>query len=82
MVVSVMPCTAKKFEAKRDEMNSNGTSRNDIDISITTRELAQLIKQMNIDLLELEEEDFDDRLASQRVPALFSVKPAALWKRP
>ena len=55
VVVSIMPCTAKKFEAKRDEMNTNGTANKDIDISLTTRELAELIRQMNIDLLDLEE---------------------------
>ena len=39
--VSVMPCTAKKFEVGREEMNENGNM--DVDISITTRELARMI---------------------------------------
>lgn len=53
VVVSVMPCLAKKYEVKREEFNS------DVDISISTRELAHLIKQMNIDFETLPEEDFD-----------------------
>jgi len=46
--VSVMPCTAKKFEIEREEMVSKGTS--DIDASITTRELAKLIRMHSIDM--------------------------------
>ncbi len=53
VVVSVMPCVAKKYEAAREEFNK------DVDISITTRELARLIKQANIKFNELPEEDFD-----------------------
>ncbi len=56
VVVSVMPCTAKKFEAKRAEMNG------DVDYVLTTRELARMIKAAGIDLLNLEEEDYDDLL--------------------
>lgn len=50
--VSVMPCTAKKFEASRPEMNSSG--ERDVDIVLTTRELANLIKHAGIDFKSLE----------------------------
>ena len=60
VVVSVMPCTAKKFEVGRPELS--GTGYPDVDISITTRELARMIKQQNIDFLRLPEERFDDVL--------------------
>lgn len=59
--VSVMPCTAKKFETDRDKtMFSSGVQ--DVDISITTRELARMIKQAGIDLLNLPDEDADSPL--------------------
>lgn len=61
-VVSVMPCTAKKYEVQRDEMTTNPAGTKDIDVSITTRELAQLIKLMNLDLMDMEESEFDDPL--------------------
>ncbi len=57
IVVSVMPCVAKKYEAQRDEFKTDNNP--DVDFSITTRELAALIKQSNIDLASLEDEDFD-----------------------
>lgn len=57
VVVSIMPCTAKKAEAIREEMNDSGYQ--DVDIVITTRELARLIKQSRIKIEELEEEAFD-----------------------
>ena len=60
VVVSVMPCIAKKYEASRPELGVEGDP--DTNISITTRELASLIKQMNLDLFDMEEEDFDDPL--------------------
>ncbi|MFW6238968.1 MAG: [FeFe] hydrogenase, group A, partial [Halanaerobiales bacterium] len=56
VVVSVMPCTAKKFEATRSEM------RGDVDYVLTTRELAGMIKAAGIDLLNLEGEDYDPLL--------------------
>lgn len=59
-VVSVMPCIAKKYEAKRDELNKEGMS--DVDIVITTRELAAMIKEAGIDLVNLSEDDFDNPL--------------------
>ncbi len=55
--VSVMPCTAKKFEAKRPEMGMNGLA--DVDYVITTRELARMIKEAGIDFAALEDQDFD-----------------------
>ncbi|MDO4287946.1 MAG: NADH-dependent [FeFe] hydrogenase, group A6 [Eubacterium sp.] len=57
VVVSVMPCTAKKFESQREELNVNGLQ--DVDISITTRELARMIKEARIDFVNLPDEDFD-----------------------
>lgn len=53
VVVSVMPCIAKKYEAAREEFGE------DVDLVLTTRELARLIKQCNIDFEKLEEADFD-----------------------
>ncbi|MCE5344327.1 MAG: [FeFe] hydrogenase, group A [Eubacteriales bacterium] len=57
VVVSVMPCTAKKFEAKRPELANGGYP--DVDVVITTRELARMIKEFNIDFAKLPDEDFD-----------------------
>ena len=56
--VSLMPCTAKKFEANRPEMHSSGYQ--DIDYALTTREMARMFKQAGIDLPRLEKSDFDD----------------------
>ena len=58
--VSVMPCLAKKYECGRDELKVNGNP--DVDYSISTRELARLIKQANINLAELPESEFDSPL--------------------
>ena len=60
VVVSVMPCTAKKFEAKRPELGHDGMA--DVDIVITTRELARMIKEAGIDFVDLADEDFDSVL--------------------
>ena len=57
-VVSVMPCIAKKFERERPEMKNNGLY--DVDNVITTRELAKMIKQANINFEKLEDSKFDD----------------------
>ena len=59
-VVSVMPCTAKKFEAARPEMGRDGYQ--DIDAVLTTRELAKMIKQAGIDFVNLPNENFDEML--------------------
>jgi len=56
-VVSVMPCIAKKFERQRTEMQNDGLF--DVDAVITTRELARMIKQANIDFVSLEDSEFD-----------------------
>ncbi|OGI04253.1 MAG: hypothetical protein A2Y25_09270 [Candidatus Melainabacteria bacterium GWF2_37_15] len=56
--VSVMPCTAKKFEADRPEMYDSGYK--DVDHVLTTRELARMIKQAGIDLMDLQDSEFDD----------------------
>ena len=60
VVVSVMPCTAKKFEAGRDHQNASGYP--DIDISITTRELGRMIKKAGIQFRDLPDEPFDGPL--------------------
>lgn len=57
IVVSVMPCLAKKYECQRPEFADNGNP--DVDYSISTRELASLIKYANIDFESLEDESFD-----------------------
>jgi iron-only hydrogenase group A len=53
-VVSVMPCIAKKFESDRGEMNASGCR--DVDVALTTRELAEMIKQASIDFTALPDE--------------------------
>ncbi|HOM62734.1 MAG TPA: NADH-dependent [FeFe] hydrogenase, group A6 [Dysgonamonadaceae bacterium] len=60
VVVSIMPCLAKKYECQRNEFKVNGNP--DVDYSISTRELAAFIKLANIDFLDLPDEDFDDPL--------------------
>ena len=56
--VSAIPCTAKKFEVQRDHQNAAGVP--DVDVAITTRELARMIKQAGINFRELEDEKFDN----------------------
>ncbi len=56
--VSIMPCTAKKFEARRPEMRDSGYQ--DVDYVLTTRELAQMIKEAGIDFKALPEEPADE----------------------
>lgn len=56
VVVSVMPCVAKKFEAQREEL---GSKYPDVDIVLTTRELARMIKQSGLDFAKLPDEGFD-----------------------
>ncbi len=55
--VSIMPCTAKKYEADRPEMRSSGYK--DVDYVLTTRELARMIKQAGIDFNKLKEDKYD-----------------------
>jgi NADP-reducing hydrogenase subunit HndD len=60
VVVSIMPCVAKKYECSREEFSVNGNP--DVDFALTTRELAQLINLANIDFTTLPDEDFDKPL--------------------
>ena len=60
IVVSIMPCLAKKYECAREEFSENGDP--DVNYSLSTRELASLIKRANIDFTNLPEEDFDHPL--------------------
>jgi NADP-reducing hydrogenase subunit HndD len=62
VVVSIMPCLAKKYECSRPEFAVNGNP--DVDIVISTRELGRLIKRMNIDFAKLPDEDFDNPLGA------------------
>lgn len=57
VTVSIMPCTAKKYEANRPEMYSSG--HKDVDYVLTTRELAMMIKQAGIDFEKLHDEQYD-----------------------
>jgi len=57
VVVSIMPCLAKKYECQRDEFSVDGNP--DVDYSISTRELAAFIRQANIDFNNQQEEEFD-----------------------
>lgn len=57
-VVSVMPCTAKKFEKERDQLVTDGLS--DVDAVLTTRELGRLIKRSGINFAKLPDEEFDN----------------------
>ncbi len=59
-VVSVMPCTAKKFEISRDEMKNDGQPN--VDAVLTTRELAAMIKEAGIEFCGLKDEEFDNPL--------------------
>lgn len=71
-VVSVMPCIAKKFERQREEMKVNGLW--DVDSVITTRELARMIKQANIEFDKLEDETFDSPMGEATgAAAIFGV---------
>lgn len=72
VVISIMPCLAKKYEAQRDEFKVDGNP--DVDFSISTRELAHLIKEANLDLNTLPDEDFDKPLGeSSGAGVIFGV---------
>ena len=66
-VVSIMPCTAKKFEAQRPEMAAVGYP--DVDEVLTTRELAEMIKEAGIDFVNLEDESLTIQWAKPPVQA-------------
>lgn len=57
--VSVMPCTAKKFEIGRPDQSAAGDGIPDVDVAITTRELARMIHRSGLRFLDLPDEDFD-----------------------
>lgn len=59
-VVSIMPCVGKKFENQREELSNENLQ--DVDIVLTTRELAQMIKEAGIDFENLNDEEFDNPL--------------------
>lgn len=60
VVVSVMPCVAKKYEILRDQLD--GTGKSDVDYIVTTRELAAMIKDFSIAFADLPDSDFDHPL--------------------
>ncbi len=62
-VVSVMPCTAKKYEKDRPELESNGLR--DVDAVLTTRELAKLIRRAGIRFGKLPDEEFDNDIVGE-----------------
>ena len=79
--VSIMPCTAKKFEIGRADQSAAGVP--DVDYAMTTRELARMIKRLGIRFNELPEEGFDDPLGESTGAAVIfgatgGVKEAAL----
>ncbi|MBO4814550.1 MAG: iron hydrogenase small subunit [Muribaculaceae bacterium] len=72
VVVSIMPCLAKKYECGREEFKVNGNP--DVDYSISTRELARLIKRANINFAQLPESEFDSPMGeSTGAAAIFGV---------
>lgn len=71
-VISVMPCVAKKYESVREEMEVDGLR--DVDAVITTRELARMIKQRDIEFTELEDSEFEDPMGEATgAGAIFGV---------
>ena len=72
VVVSVMPCLAKKFECEREEFSVDGNP--DVDFSISTRELARLIKAANISFKNLPDEEYDNPMGeSTGAAVIFGV---------
>lgn len=78
VVVSVMPCIAKKFEASRPEFSVDGNA--DIDYSISTHELAMLIKAFNYDLAAMEPSEFDDPLGESTGAAVIFGKTGGVME--
>ena len=78
VVVSVMPCTAKKYEAARPELGHDGMA--DVDVVITTRELARMIKQSGIDFVNLPDEKFDDMLGDYSGAAVIFGVPGGVME--
>jgi NADH-quinone oxidoreductase subunit G/NADP-reducing hydrogenase subunit HndD len=72
VMVSIMPCTAKKSEAAREELNKDGIS--DVDYVVTTRELARMFKEAAIDFKKLPDDEFDPILGeSTGAAAIFGT---------
>ena len=70
--VSIMPCTAKKFEAERPEMRDSG--HQDVDVVLTTRELGRMLKEAGIDFTSLSSEEYDAPLGiSTGAAAIFGA---------
>ena len=77
--VSIMPCTAKKYEIQRPEMNANGYP--DVDAVLTTRELGKMIKSYGVEFVNLPDSDFDSPLGlSTGAADIFGVT-GVLWRR-
>jgi NADP-reducing hydrogenase subunit HndD len=71
-VVGIMPCTAKKFEVAREDEAAAGVP--DVDVALTTRELARMIDRAGINFAELPDEEFDDPMgASTGAAAIFGA---------
>ena len=77
-VVSIMPCTAKKFEAQREELAGIGYP--DVDAVLTVRELGRMIKQAGIDFVRLPDEDFDDILGESSGAAVLFGAPGGVME--
>lgn len=77
IVVSVMPCLAKKYECKRDEFGRNGVP--DVDYVITTRELSYMLREAGIDIRNLKDEAYDNPLGeSSGAGVIFGVTGGVL----
>ncbi len=63
-VVGIMPCTAKKFETRRPDENAAGEGIFDVDVALTTRELARMIERAGLYFRDLPEEEFDAPLGT------------------
>lgn len=59
-MVDIIPCTAKKFETERDDQDAAGAGIPDVDVALTTRELAKMIKEAGIMFTSLPDEEFDE----------------------
>ena len=71
-VVSIMPCTAKKFEINRHEMKNNGYPN--VDAVLTTRELGQMVRESGVDFTQLEDSEYDSPLGmSTGAAAIFGA---------
>lgn len=77
--VTIMPCTAKKFEADREEMYNEGIKN--IDAVLTTRELAKMIKDAKINFANLEDEQADPAMENTLGLELYSELQVELWKQ-